>query len=202
MYKVLIDERDRFLAANILKTKGNKVLAVLGAGHLPGVSKHMSLMASGEESSDISGIAAVEKPGKKAKILGYIIPIIVICVIAAGFYFGGVKTGKAMLGSWVFWNGFLSALGTLLAGGHILTVLTAFVAAPITSLCPLVGAGMVTALVQAFVCKPKVSDMENLQDDVVNIKHIYKNRILRLLMVFLFSTIGSSIGTFVAGASF
>ena len=123
-------------------------------------------------------------------------------MLAAGFYFGGVKTGRAMLGSWVLWNGLLSALGTLFAGGHIFTILTAFIAAPLTSLCPFVGAGMVTGVVQAMVCKPKVSDMETLQEDMLSIKTIYKNRILRTLLVFLLSTVGSSVGTFVAGASF
>ena len=71
-----------------------------------------------------------------------------------------------------------------------------------TSLCPFVGAGMVTGVIQAMVCKPKVSDMETLQEDMLSIKTIYKNRILRTLLVFLLSTVGSSVGTFVAGASF
>ncbi len=200
--EVLIDERDRYIAAKLLQTEGQNILAVIGVGHLAGVLKHMEKIASGQESGDISDISTVEKSGSKTKFLGFLIPAIIIAMLAAGFYFGGIKTGKAMLGSWIIWNGLLAALGTVLAGGHIITILTAFVAAPITSLCPLVGAGMVTGLVQIFVCKPKVSDMENLHDDAANLKSFYKNRILRCLLVFFFSTIGSSLGTFIAGASF
>jgi len=200
--EVLIDERDRFIASKILKTEGQKVLAVLGVGHLPGVQKHMELIASGQESGEVEDILNVDNSSSKKKFLSFIIPAIIIALLAAGFYFGGVKTGKAMLGSWVLWNGLLSALGTLLAGGHVFTILTAFFAAPVTSLCPLIGAGMVTGLVQVFVCKPKVADMEHLHDDVLSINTVYKNRILRALLVFLFSTIGSSLGTFIAGASF
>ncbi|MCR4627789.1 MAG: TraB/GumN family protein [Treponema sp.] len=200
--EVLIDERDRYIAAKLLQTEGQNILAVIGVGHLAGVLKHMEKIASGQESGDISDISTVEKSGFKTKFLGFLIPAIIIAMLAAGFYFGGIKTGKAMLGSWIIWNGLLAALGTVLAGGHIITILTAFVAAPITSLCPLVGAGMVTGLVQIFVCKPKVSDMENLHDDAANLKSFYKNRILRCLLVFFFSTIGSSLGTFIAGASF
>ena len=200
--EVLIDERDRYLAAKLYRCQGKRILAVLGAGHLAGVQKHLELFASGKESTDVSDIEKVSAGGKSMKIAVWLIPLFIIAMLAAGFYFGGVKTGRAMLGSWILWNGLLSALGTLFAGGHIFTILTAFIAAPLTSLCPFVGAGMVTGVVQAMVCKPKVSDMETLQEDMLSIKTIYKNRILRTLLVFLLSTIGSSVGTFVAGASF
>ena len=83
-----------------------------------------------------------------------------------------------MILSWILWNGTCAAVLTLLAAGHPVTIVAAFVSAPITSLCPFIGCGFVTALVQAFVCKPKVRDMETLQDDV-NFKGFYTNRILR-----------------------
>lgn len=200
--EVLIDERDFYLASHIWNCSGNKVLAVLGAGHLPGVQKHLEELASGKVSSDTSNIETLPPKKNSVKILGWFIPAIVLAAIAAGFYFGGVRTGKAMVGSWVLWNSLLSALGTIIAGGHPLTILSAAIASPFTSLCPVIGVGMVTGVVQAFVCKSKVSDMESLQDDMSSIKGIYRNRILRTLLVFLLSTLGSSAGTFIAGFSF
>lgn len=200
--EVLIDERDRYLASHIWECKGEHVLAVLGAGHLPGVVAHLNRLASGEENSDCSDISA--EPPKKliSKIAAWIIPVLVVALIAAGFVWGGTQKGWDMLSSWVLWNGLLAGLGSLLAGGNILTILASILGAPFTSLCPFVGVGMLAGLVQALIKKPKVSDMETLQDDSASLKGFYKNRILRVLLVFILSSLGSSVGTFVASASF
>lgn len=200
--EVLIDERDRYLAAHIWNAGGTRVAAVLGAGHLPGVERNLRALAAEEISADTADIAAVPPKTAGAKIAGWVIPALIVALIAAGFYFGGRQKGADMLSAWVLWNGALAALGTLIAAGHPLSVIVAFVGAPITSLCPFVGVGMVAGIVQALVCKPKVADMETLQDDVTSLRGCYRNRILRVLLVFLLSSLGSSIGTFVAGANF
>ncbi len=200
--EVLIDERDRYLAAHIWDAAGTRVAAVLGAGHLPGVERNLRALAAGEASADTTDIASVPPKTTGAKIAGWVIPALIVALIAAGFYFGGRQKAADMLGTWVLWNGALAAIGTLIAAGHPLTMLTAFVGAPITSLCPLVGVGMVTGIVQAVLKKPKVADMETLQDDVTSLRGFYRNRILRVLLVFMLSSIGSTAGTFVAGANF
>jgi len=200
--EVLIDERDRYLAAHIWQAEANDVTAVLGAGHLPGVEKHLRALAAGEENPDTTDISDVPAKTMGAKIAGWIIPVLIVALIAAGFVFGGRQKGADMLGAWVLWNGILAAVGTIIAAGHPLSIVTAFVGAPITSLCPLVGVGMVTGIVQALVKKPKVGDMETLQADAGSVKGFYRNRILRVLLVFVLSSLGSSIGTFVAGAGF
>src|SRR5574344_2026741 len=162
--RVLIDERDRYLACHIWQCSGNKVLAVLGAGHLSGVQAHLEKFAAGEEQPTCTDIEDV--PPKKAgsKIAGWIIPILIVLLIVIGFIFGGKKQGWNMLGAWVLWNGLLAALGTIIAGGHPLTILVAFVGAPFTSLCPFIGVGMLTGVVQAWLGKPKVVDVETIQD--------------------------------------
>ena len=198
--KVLIDERDRYLASKIWDCKGNTVLAVLGAGHLPGVIEHLKKLASSSVSSDCSDIEVVPPKKKSSRIIGWIIPVIIVAAIAAGFIYGGKTKGSQMVGSWVLWNAVLSAVGAIIALGHPLTVLVAFVAAPVTSLCPVIGVGMFTGLVQAVIQKPKVRDMELLQDEVSSVKGFYKNRILKVLLVFVLSTLGSAAGTFIAGA--
>ncbi|MCI1209127.1 MAG: TraB/GumN family protein [Treponema sp.] len=200
--KVLIDERDRYLATRIWTAPGTKIIAVLGAGHLPGVQAHLAGLSAGTEDSDVTDIAAVPSKKKGSAVIGWIIPVLIIALIVLGFYFGGKNQGKSMVGMWIVWNGALAAVGTVLAGGHPLTILAAFFGAPVTSLCPLVGVGIVTGIVQAFICKPKVADMESLQQDAGTVKGFYHNRILRVLLVFFLSSLGSSIGTFVAGASF
>jgi len=99
---------------------------------------------------------------------------------------------------WILANGVLSALGTLIALGHPLTIVTSFIAAPITSLNPTIGAGMVSGLVQAFVVPPKVKDFQTVQDDAMKIKGWWGNKLTRLLLVVILSSLGSAIGTFVA----
>ncbi|WP_296692608.1 TraB/GumN family protein [Treponema sp. UBA7567] len=199
--KVLIDERDRYLASKIWDCKGKKTLAVLGAGHLPGVEAYLKELAAGKKSSDVSDISEVPPKKVGSKIAGWTIAALIVALIAAGFVYGGITKGAQLLGAWVVWNSTLAGLGAILAFGHPLAVLTAIVGAPFTSLCPLVGVGLFTGLVQAAFCKPKVSDMETLQDDLT-LKGFYKNRILRVLLVFFLSSLGSSIGTFAAGANF
>ena len=96
-------------------------------------------------------------------------------------------------------NGSLSALGALIAAAHPLTVITAFLAAPITSLNPTIGAGMVTAAVEVYLRKPQVGDFSRLRHDTAQLKGWWQNRVSRTLLVFLFSTLGSAAGTYLAG---
>lgn len=198
--QVLIDERDRYLASKIWQCEGKRTLAVLGAGHLPGVEAYLEKLASGEASPAVDDIASVPPKTAGSKIAGWIIPVLIVALIAAGFVYGGRTKGLNLVGAWVFWNAALAGLGALIAGGHPLTVIVSAASAPFTSLCPFIGVGMVAGLVQAVVCKPKVKDLENVQDDL-SLKGFYKNRILRVLLVFLLSSLGSSIGTFVGGST-
>ncbi|MCR5063392.1 MAG: TraB/GumN family protein [Treponema sp.] len=198
--EVLIDERDKYLASKIYESEGSNIVAVLGAGHLPGVEAHLHKIANAEESSNVDAISEIPKKTFFSKIVKFIIPAIIIGLIAAGFIYGGVQAGKEALSIWFLYNGIPSALLTILALAHPVTILTALVTAPFTSLCPFIGVGFVTGIVQAILCKPKVCDIETLQDDVSSFKGWYKNRILRILLVFILSSLGSTIGTFAGGA--
>lgn len=198
--EVLIDERDKYLASKIWETRGSNIVAVLGAGHLAGVEKHLIAISGGEENSSVEEISQVPQKRSVAKFIGWLIPLVIIGFIAAGFIYGGRRAGAAMLSSWILWNGIPSAVLSVLALAHPVTILVSFIAAPFTSLCPFIGVGFVSGIVQAFVCKPRVRDMESLSEDVQSLKGFYRNRILRVLLVFILSSLGSSIGTFAGGA--
>ena len=202
--EVLIDERNVYLAQHIWDSPGKNVVAVLGAGHLEGVVQNLEKIAAGGNAADdikrsVEQIDVVPAKGIGAKIWGWIIPVAIVGLIVAGFIYGGTQLGTKMIKSWILWNGTCAAVLTLLAAGHPVTVVVAFISAPITSLCPFIGCGFVTAIVQAFMCKPKVRDMETLQDDVT-FTGFYKNRILRILLIFILSSFGSSVATFISGA--
>lgn len=197
--EVLIDERNIYLARNIWNASGNSVVAVLGAGHLDGVVENLEKIAASEAVVENEELDVIPKKSVFSKIVSWVIPAIIIGLILAGFIYGGTQLGTKMIKSWVLWNGTCAAVLTLLAAGHPITIIVAFISAPITSLCPFIGCGFVTAIVQAFVCKPKVKDMETLQDDVT-FKGVYTNRILRILLIFILSSLGSSVATFISGA--
>ncbi|MCR4734410.1 MAG: TraB/GumN family protein [Treponema sp.] len=198
--EVLIDERNLYLAKKIWDSQGSNVVAVLGAGHLDGVMENLKLLAEGKIDGNLENISSLPKKSPAGKIFSWIIPAIIVALIVAGFIYGGSMLGQKMILNWVLWNGGAAAILTLLAGGHPLTILAAFVSAPITSLCPFIGCGFVTGIIQALVCKPRVKDMETLQDDVT-FTGFYRNRILRVLLVFILSSLGSSVATFVSGGS-
>lgn len=198
--EVLIDERDKYLAAHIWEAKGNDIVAVIGAGHLAGVQERIEKIASGQETTDTSEIERIPEKSKAGKLYVWIIPVIIISLIALGFIFGGKKAGTDMTLSWIIWNGALAGIGALIAAAHPVTILVSILGAPVTSLCPFIGVGIVAGIVQAAICKPQVKDLENLTDDASSIKGFYRNKILRVLLILILSSIGSSIGTFVAGA--
>ncbi len=200
---VLIDERDRYLASHIWEARVNgaparKTVAVLGAGHLPGVVRHLEALADGSVSPDTTDISQLPPAGIGSKLAGLFFPVLIVGLIVAGFFTGGAKASLDLMVQWILWNGSLAALGALLAGGHILTVVAGFVGAPLATLNPVVAVGLFTGLTQAWISKPKVEDMERLSDDATSIKGFYKNRILRVLLVFFLSSIGGVIGNVIA----
>lgn len=194
--QILVDERDTYMAYHIRNAPGEKVLAVVGAAHLPGITK----LLQGEEIAPdtISEISIIPPKTTLSKMIPWLIPGIVVALFIGGFFFGNQDQLADAAIAWVLANGLFSALGTLLALGHPVTIISAFIAAPITSLNPTIGAGFVTALVQTFVAAPTVGDMERVGEDLVTIKGWWINRLARVLLVFLFSSLGSSVGTFVA----
>ncbi len=195
---VLIDERDLYLASNIFTASGQKILAVVGAAHVPGIVKLMEKMETGEKDTDISGIQSVPPKPWIGKALPWIIPAFFAGLFIFGIIQSGLEKGLEMGLVWVLANGVLASLGALIALAHPLTILISFVSAPITSLNPTIGVGMVAGLLEYQFRTPRVSDMESLNGDLLTIRGWYRNRVTRILLVFFLSSVGSSIGTFIA----
>ena len=190
--RILIDERDQYLAHKIRTAPGKKVVAVVGAGHVPGIYSYWN------QSVDIEALNRIPPKGKLWSFLKWLIPILIIGLVILGFFTAGTARGTHMLKWWVLANGVLAGLGATIALGHPLTILSAIVASPLTSLNPMIAAGWVSGLVEAFLAKPKVRDFENLPEDIGSLKGFWKNKITRILLVVVFTNIGSSLGTFVA----
>lgn len=200
LYQPLIAERDRYMAAKLREAAqqhpGRPILAVVGAGHLKGIAEHLADAADPAET-----LRRLDSVAPKARWPRFI-PWIIVALVLTGFYIGFTRNpdlGWQLVRDWVLINGGLSALGALLAAAHPLTIVTAFVAAPITSLNPTIGAGMVTAAAELWLRKPRVGDFGQLRQDTTELRGWWRNRVSRTLLVFLFSTLGSAVGTYLAG---
>lgn len=191
--KILIDERDVYLSQKIREVKYGKIVAVVGAGHVAGILREI------HRETPLDPISTVPPRSLSRKILPWAIPIAIMALLVYGFIRGGTQHSIESLLIWVLVNGILAALGAAIALGHPLTILSAFVAAPITSLNPFIAAGWVSGLVQAFIHRPKVADLENLPQAISSFKGFWKNPVSRILLVVAFSNIGSSLGTFISG---
>ncbi len=196
--EVFIDERDRFLATKIFLEKEDKVIAVVGAGHMNGIVKWLEDLAKGEKEADLKEVSTVPPPRKWVSKLPWLITVAVVALIASGFIRHGARQGLEMLLVWILANGTLAAIGAIIALAHPLTIIISFLAAPFTSMNPTIGVGIVAGLIQSWVRKPRVEDLENLNNDITSIKGFYQNRLTKVLLVFILSSIGSSIGTFAA----
>ncbi len=192
LQKILIDERDRYLAHKIRTAPGRTIVAVVGAGHLNGIRRYWHTPV------DIAELETIPPPGPSRYVLKWGLPLAIIAVFAAGFYFGGTHTGVRMLGWWVAANSILAALGAVLVWAHPLTIVISAVAAPLTSASPLIGAGWVAGLTEALFRKPTIGDLEDLAEDITTIKGFWKNRATRILLVVVMVNLGSALGTFAA----
>lgn len=189
---ILIDERDQYLTHKIRTAPGDKIVAVVGAGHVPGIQSCWNTEI------DLKALEQVPPKTKTSNILKWMIPLLILALFVLGFFHGGANTGMDMIVWWVLANGILAGLGAIIALAHPLTILSSVLAAPLTSLNPMIAAGWVSGLVEAFSRKPKVKDFERLPEDIVSIRGFWKNKITRILLVVVFTNIGSSLGTFVA----
>ncbi len=191
--RVLLDERDSFLSQKMKLAKGNKIVSVVGAGHVSGIIKSLS----GNETVDLEAISVIPPVSKWIKIIGWGVPAIIIAsLIYIGFTKGSDVAGDNVL-FWILANGIPSAIGAAIALGHPLTILVSFLGAPITSLTPVIGAGYVAAFVQAYYRPPIVKEFQNATNDVGKFSAWWSNRLLRILLVFILSGLGSAIGTYV-----
>jgi pheromone shutdown-related protein TraB len=198
--ETLIDERDRYLAVKIwnASSAGQRTLAVIGAGHRKGLCAYLEKLHRGEASTDLSAVEIIPPKRGLSKAASWLFPVLLVLILVLGFFRSGASVSLSMLLRWVLWNGSLSALGTFLALGHPLSALAAFVGAPIATISPVIAVGFFSGIVEASLRKPRVQDAETLADDISSLKGVYRNRILRALLVFFLSTLGGALGNFIS----
>ena len=200
--KVLIDERDEFMTGKLsmltkLEKAPKNILAIIGAGHLVGMVPNFD---KPQNQLQMNELTKKPPPNRIGYFIGWGICVLILSMFYVG-YQQSPELGWSLVVTWVLINGGFSALGAALALAHPVSILAAFFAAPLTSLNPTIGAGMVVGLVESYLRKPKVADFERLKDDISSFPMWWKNGVARVLLVFFFANVGSAFGTYVAGAS-
>ena len=197
LYDTIIAERDRYMAARLRETSGDArdVLAVVGAGHLQGLARH--LRDDSTEPAEVVAALETVKPKSKVPTLEIVIGTFLLAGFAWGFWRGGLDVGTDLLLQWALVTGGLGALGCAIAGGHPLSILAAFVASPFTPLHPALASGTVSALVEGWLRKPTYADFMALRDDVNTVRGWWRNRVARLLLNFFLTSLGTGIGVWI-----
>jgi len=196
---VLIDERDEFIARKIsnIRSEG-KILAVLGAGHLDGVSKLLKQKVEPSEER-IADLSVVPKGGRLLKSISYAIPLVLLGLLGWFAYNGDLASIKENGIYWFAGNFIGAALFCMLAGGHPIAILVAAIASPITSLNPALAAGWFAGYAQMKVKEPTGEDLtEFLKLD--SAKLFWTNRAGRILLVTALTNLGSMAGAWISMA--
>jgi len=191
--KRLIDERDVVLARHISTAPGKKIVAVVGAGHVSGIIKSL------DHPESVEPLYELPPRSRLGIFLKWALPACIAGLLVYGFFTGGAERTVESIFIWILVNGILSALGAIVALAHPVTIVACFVGAPITSLNPMIAAGWVGGLVQAWVHKPTVADLEKLPESIATLGGFWRNPACKVLLVVVLANIGSSLGTFIAG---
>ena len=192
--KRLLGERDIYLAQKIREAPGKKIVAVVGAAHVPGMQSHIG------QDQLLAPLMELPPKSKFPIVIKWGIPTLIIGLLIGGFFRSGAEHSMESIYIWVLVNGVLSALGAAAAFAHPLTIASAFVGAPLISLNPMIAAGWVAGLVQAWVKKPTVADLEDLPNAISSARGFWMNPVSRILLVVVLANVGSSLGTFIAGS--
>ena len=196
---VLIAERDQYIAQKIFdESKKGKIVAVVGAGHIAGIKKHLQIQELNINLQELEKIT--KKRISLVKIIEVAIPVIFFSVIGWIIYSTGIDSWNKIKDIFLVWflvHGILSAVGAAIARGHPLSILTAFAAAPFTSLEPFFAPGWFAGLVEIKLRKPLIKDFQDLSK-LESMRDFFKNKVVRLLMLVALANLGSMIGTIIA----
>ncbi|GGY21027.1 pheromone shutdown protein [Rhodanobacter panaciterrae] len=204
LYQSLISERDAFMAARLREdamrsatSEPRRVLVVIGAGHLKGLCELLRTQQD-DPATKVAELAATPPKARWPKWLAAAVVLLVFAAIAFAFHRNAALGTQALM-SWVLFTGGFAALGALAAGGHPLSILAAFIAAPIKPFRPGIPAGGISAMAEAWVRRPRVVDFDTLRDDIVHWSGWWKNRVARTLLNFFLVSVGTIIGEYSAG---
>lgn len=192
--KVLIDERDEYIAHRIRKIRGNRVVAVVGAGHVEGITKNLRKIADASIDERISRLEEVQEKKGPLRHLAWIIPAAIVALFLAGLVKHDASYTFDMMVKLFLAQGTLAAIGAAIAMAHPLTIAITFISAPFTLLHPFIAVGWVSALVELKLRKPTVRDFKGLMD-LNRLGDYWRNRVTRIFLILIMANLGATAST-------
>lgn len=189
--RVLIDERDAYIAGKLLELDG-KTVAVVGKGHQKGIGE----LLKKREMPDFKKLEEIPKSRFRWRWVFYGLTALTVGLFVWAAIISPQKLMEFSL-AWCMIHIILSAVMGILAMAHPFSIIAGALSSPITAILPTVAAGWVAGLVEAKMRKPTVKDFNGLRD-LQGIRDFWKNRFTHVLLVVSFINIGSALGTFVA----
>jgi len=193
--RVLIDERDAYLSERLRRSPGKRIVGIVGAGHLEGICRALKE----KQKVDLEALSVIPPVSPVWRIVGWVIPLMILGALGyIGWSQGAEQMGEDIR-FWLLANSIPTALGGVIALAHPLTILAGFLAAPLTSLTPVIGAAYVTAFVQAYVRPPVVKEFQSVADDLMVPRMWWKNKLLKVFLAFMLPGFGSMLGSLLGG---
>jgi pheromone shutdown-related protein TraB len=188
----LIDERDQYLAHAISRAPGRKIVAVVGAGHVPGILENK------DKEIDIDALNRIPPKGPWSDIVQWGLLAGVLGLFIGGFFYAGSQASLNMVKSWVAITSLCAAAGAIAVLAHPLTIAATAISAPIATIHPFIATGWVAGLTEASLRKPQVRDFLELADDITTFRGFWRNKITRILLLVVLVNLTASIGSLVA----
>lgn len=191
LQKILIDERDRYMAAKLQQVPGKTIVGVVGAGHVSGIKRYL------DTTIELAALDELPPPSRWGKFMQWLIPLVVVGLLFAAFFTSGEKMALSMATTWIVVTGVFAALGSLIALAHPLSILVAFVSAPITTLHPLLASGWFAGLTEALIRRPRVVDFEHVTEDLSSVRGIWRNRVSKIILVMALTNLTGFVGALI-----
>lgn len=195
--ETLIDERDRYIALKILQSDAKKLVAVIGRGHMDGVKRSLKELNKKGIKNEIKELEVIPQKKSSLKYIGYLIPILFFGIVIYGFFDKGLDFTLNVMFMWILVTGITAAIGAALAFAHPVSILVAFLAAPITTLHPTLASGWFAGLAELKYRNPTMKDFEEL-NNLNSLGDMWHNRVTRIILVVAFTNLGGTIGTLYA----
>lgn len=188
--RVFLDERNSYMAEKLLEKEFESAVVVVGAAHVEGLKEELK-----KEKRDFSAEEVNRLPWMKIANYGFT----ALVFLGLGFsFYNSFEQGINNLGVWIGANSILAMMGSMIARSHPLTWIISFIASPLTSVNPVLPAGLVAAYSEAKINSPKVEDLETITD-IESYRELWDNQVGIILLTFLLVNLGSGAGALISG---
>jgi pheromone shutdown-related protein TraB len=195
--QVLVDERDAYLAGNLLKLRG-KIVAVVGAGHKEGIKNYIEHPERVPSLEDLNTVP--KKRFNFTKIVGVAFLAVIIGLFAL-IILSGAPLAVVLLafGYWFVLHAVFAAGFATASRSHPLAIAASAGYAGFSPFIPIpfLKVGVIAGLIEAAKRPPGTEDFTGITK-IASVRELLSNKVFRILVVAVAVNVGSSLATFIS----